>query len=113
MDCLFCKIIAGEIPSKKVFENEDVLAFEDINPLAKQHLLFISKNHTTNVNEMTSQSGADILKVFSAINEFTTSNELSKDGFRVVTNLGQHGCQSVFHTHFHVLGGEQLGSFGR
>lgn len=112
MDCLFCKIITGEIPAQKVFENENVLGFVDINPQAKEHYLFISKNHTENVNAM-SLAGGDIENVFCAIKDFTESNELAKNGFRVVTNQGVHGCQSVFHTHFHVVGGEQLSTFGR
>lgn len=109
-DCLFCKIINGDIPSEKVFENEKVYAFKDIYPLAKEHYLFISKIHTENVNETNSEQ---IEEIFAAIKEFTQSNELEKNGFRVVTNIGEHGGQTVFHTHFHVLGGEQLKGFGR
>ena len=108
-DCLFCKMIGDQIPCEKVFENKDVLGFKDIYPQAKEHYLFISKAHSTNVNEADEKN---IAEVFSAIKEFTTSNDLEKDGFRVVTNLGVNGCQSVFHTHFHLLGGEKLGSFG-
>lgn len=110
-DCLFCKIINNEIPSSKVYENDKVLAFKDINPLAKEHYLFISKTHSKNVNEM-SDKPETITDIFLAIREFTQSNDLEKNGFRVVTNINQHGCQSVFHTHFHVLGGEQLTGFG-
>ncbi len=108
-ECLFCKIVKGEIKANKVFENDSVCAFEDINPQAKVHLLFINKQHTCNVNEM---NEAEIGQVFKAIAEFTTSNNLSKSGFRVVTNTGPDACQSVFHAHFHVLGGEQLAGFG-
>lgn len=111
-DCLFCKIIAGAIPSKKVFENEHVYAFEDIHPQAKVHLLFLHKNHSANINEM-SQSAQDISEVFKSIAEYTSSSSLSKNGFRVVTNLGPDAGQTVFHTHFHVVGGEPLGHFGR
>ena len=109
-DCLFCKIIAGEIPAEKIFENDNVYAFRDIYPQAKEHYLFISKNHTKNVNEMDPQ---EITDIYAAIKEFTQSNKLEADGFRVVTNINKHGGQTVFHTHFHVLGGEALGSFGR
>jgi histidine triad (HIT) family protein len=77
--------------------------------MAKEHYLFISKNHSKNINEMNS---SDIVDITSAIKEFTQSNELEKNGFRVVTNINDHGCQTVFHTHFHVLGGEQLRGFG-
>lgn len=108
-DCLFCKMIKGEVPCEKVFENSEVLGFKDIYPQAKEHYLFINKVHSKNVNESEPIHSMEILK---AIKEFTSSNNLEKDGFRVVTNLGVNGCQSVFHTHFHVLGGEKLGSFG-
>ena len=108
-DCLFCKFVSGEIKTDKVFENERVLGFKDIYPQAKEHYLFIAKEHTTNVNEM---NGEDIAYIFQAIKEFTESNDLSKNGFRIVTNLGREGGQTIFHTHFHVLGGEQLKSFG-
>jgi histidine triad (HIT) family protein len=108
-DCLFCKIIKGEIPSTKVFENEKVFAFVDINPMAKKHYLFISRKHSKNINEMESN---EIVDVMSAIKEFTQKSDLEADGFRIVTNINNHGCQTVFHTHFHVLGGEQLKGFG-
>lgn len=111
-DCLFCKIIKGEIPAKKIFDSNDVIGFVDIYPMAKEHYLFIHKNHTANINEMTQIDDASIGKVFKAIREFTQTNKLESDGFRVVTNLGSNGGQSVFHTHFHVLGGEKLGRFG-
>lgn len=110
-DCLFCKILAGEIPSTKVFENEKVYAFKDISPLAKEHYLFIHREHSTNVNQMM-ENPEQVTDVFAAIKEFTEAGDLAANGFRVVTNLGQHGCQTVFHTHFHVLGGEQLKGFG-
>lgn len=109
MDCLFCKILKGEIPSSMVFENDNVFAFEDIHPMAKKHYLFISKHHSKNINEI---NAADLTNVFSAIKEFTISNDLEQNGFRVVTNVNDHGGQTVFHTHFHVLGGEQLRGFG-
>ena len=112
MSCLFCKFVSGELDTNKVYENEKVLGFVDINPQAKEHYLFVSKTHSENVNTMTKNNG-DIEAVFSAIREFTEGNDLAKNGFRVVTNQGPHGCQSVFHTHFHVLGGEQLAGFGR
>lgn len=111
-DCLFCKILKSEIPSKKVFENDKVYGFVDIYPMAREHYLFIHKEHTKNVNEMSATNTEAIGEVFKAINEFTSGNDLSKDGFRVVTNHGANAGQTVFHTHFHVLGGEKLGRFG-
>lgn len=111
MDCLFCKFVSGEIKPEVIFENESVLGFKDINPQAKEHYLFVSKSHHQDVNEMADADSKSIGEVFKGISEFTKSNDLAKNGFRVITNLGKHGCQSVFHTHFHVLGGEQLAGF--
>lgn len=111
-NCIFCKIIKGEIPSKLVFENENVIGFNDMYPQSKIHLLFVNKNHTHHVNEMITNPD-QVVEVFKAIKEYTESTDLIKEGFRVVTNLGPNARQSVFHTHFHVLGGELLGGFGR
>lgn len=111
-DCLFCKIIKKEIPSKKVFEDENVYAFEDIHPMAKIHNLFIHKKHTQDVNSLMTSDSAQISDVFNAIKTWTNSQDLQKSGFRVVTNCGPNAGQTVFHTHFHVLGGEKLGRFG-
>lgn len=112
-DCIFCKIISGQIPSTKVFENEHVLGFKDLHPQAALHYLFIHKKHTRNVNEMTVQEPQQLVDIFAAIRDFTATQKLDQPGFRVVTNLGPDGGQTVFHTHFHVLGGEQLRGFGR
>jgi histidine triad (HIT) family protein len=111
-DCIFCKIAEGLIPSTKVFENENVLGFVDLHPQAKIHLLFIHKHHSTDVSEMAA-TPADIGQVFQAIADYAKSSGLGKSGFRVVTNQGREAGQSVFHTHFHVIGGESLGHFGR
>ena len=111
-DCLFCKIIKGDIPSEKVFENDNVLGFKDIFPQAKEHYLFIHKRHSTNINEMTSQSTDQLSDIFRSISKFTKESNLVDEGFRVVTNSGLFGGQTVFHTHFHILGGEQLKGFG-
>jgi histidine triad (HIT) family protein len=111
-DCLFCKIVKGDIPSTKVFENDSVIGFVDIFPQAKTHLLFIHKKHTADINQMSSDPES-IGQVFQAITSFTKEQGLDQKGFRVVTNTGKHAGQTVFHTHFHVLAGEQLGHFGR
>lgn len=110
---IFEKILNKEIPTEFVYEDEKVVAFNDIAPQAKTHLLFIHKEKSSNVNEMMEKNPEQIKDLFSAINKYTKENGLESSGFRVVTNLGAHGCQTVFYTHFHVLGGEQLGSFGR
>lgn len=110
-DCLFCKITEGKIPATKIFENDSVIGFVDIHPQAKTHLLFIHKTHTKDINEM-SANPTSVGEVFQAITEYTKAQGLDQNGFRVVTNLGKHAGQTVFHTHFHVLSGEQLGRFG-
>lgn len=111
LDCLFCKIAEGKIPSTKIFENDSVVGFVDIHPQAKTHLLFIHKKHTADINEL-SQDTMALGQIFQAITEFSKTQGLDKNGFRVVTNLGKHAGQTVFHTHFHLLAGEQLGRFG-
>lgn len=111
-DCIFCKIVEGAIPSTKVFENQSVIAFADLRPQAKKHYLFIHRQHSKNVNEMVSLDPEQIKEIFLAIQEFSTREGLEEKGFRVVTNLGPHAGQTVFHTHFHLLSGGPLGGFG-
>ena len=108
MDCLFCKIIKGDIPSKKVYEDEAVYAFYDINPQAPVHVLVIPKLHIASADEVGSMESAQaVAAVFCAIPKIAAELGL-KDGYRVITNIGEHGCQSVKHLHFHLLGGAQL-----
>ena len=107
MDCLFCKIVAGEIPSTKVYEDDKVLAFREINPQAPVHILVIPKEHIGGVDEVTAENAAVIAHIFAKIAEIAKQEGLS-DGYRVVSNIGEHGCQSVRHLHFHILGGKQL-----
>ena len=109
-DCIFCKIIAGEIPSKKLYEDELCLAFYDIQPLAPQHFLVIPKEHLTGANEINSDNDALVGHIFAVIAKLTAQLNFS-DGYRVVTNCGEDAGQTVKHLHFHVLGGKQLGSF--
>ncbi len=107
MDCLFCKIINGEIPSKKLYEDDLVYAFYDINPQAPVHFLVISKAHIESAAAISSENSAVISHIFEVI--AALSKELAlDDGFRVVSNAGKHGAQTVKHLHFHVLGGKQL-----
>ncbi|MBQ2676764.1 MAG: histidine triad nucleotide-binding protein [Clostridia bacterium] len=107
MDCLFCKIIKGEIPSKKVYENEFVYAFEDIAPQAPFHVLIIPKEHIASSADITADNSILVAKIFEAAAQIAKENDL-KDGFRIVTNSGKVGCQTVFHMHFHMLSGRQL-----
>ena len=106
-DCIFCKIIKGEIPSKKVYEDENVYAFRDINPQAPVHILVVPKEHIESAAKIDPENSCKTAKIFEAIAKIAKAEGLDK-GFRVVTNVGEHGCQSVKHLHFHILGGEQL-----
>ena len=112
-DCVFCKIVDGKIPSTKIFENSKVVAFQDLQPHAAIHYLVIHKDHTKDVNDLVSADSTQLIDIFSAIKEITEKENLDKKGFRVLTNSGPHAGQTVFHTHFHLLGGEQLRGFGR
>ena len=108
-DCLFCKIVAGEIPSTKIYDDEFVYAFKDINPQAPFHAVIIPKEHTHNSSaDITPENSAIIAKVFEAAAKIAKENDL-KDGFRIITNSGKDAAQSVFHIHFHLLAGKFLG----
>ena len=105
--CIFCKIIDGEIPNKTILENDNFLAFEDINPSAKVHALIIPKVHIESFNEMTPNVMAEMTTF---IQEVALSLGVKSDGYRLITNIGQNGGQEVKHIHFHLLAGEQLGA---
>lgn len=107
MDCLFCKIIAGEIPSTKVFEDEKILAFRDINPQAPSHILVIPKDHIGGVDELNENNSAVVAHIFAKIAEIA-KNEGLENGYRVVSNVGEDGGQTVRHLHFHIIGGAKL-----
>jgi histidine triad (HIT) family protein len=106
MDCLFCKIISGEIPSQKVFEDESTFAFRDINPQAPTHILVIPKTHTASV--ATTQDTELLGNVLKTAAQIAKSEGLEESGFRLVTNHGENAGQSVFHLHVHLLGGRTL-----
>lgn len=106
-DCLFCKIIAGTIPSNKVYEDESVYAFYDIAPQAPVHILVIPKTHIASADEVTADTASLVAAVFAAIPNIAALAGLA-NGYRVITNVGEDGCQSVKHLHFHVLGGKKL-----
>ena len=104
MDCLFCKIIAGEIPSTKVYEDDKMYAFRDINPQAPVHVLVIPKIHISSLAEVTAENSDVVRAIFEKIAE----SEGLENGYRVVSNCGPDACQSVHHLHFHILGGKPL-----
>lgn len=108
MSCLFCKIIAGEIPSAKVYEDETVLAFRDIEPQAPTHILVIPKAHIPSVNGVTKENSAVVAHIFEVIPQIAAAEKLT-GGYRVVSNCGKDAGQTVEHLHFHILGGRELG----
>ena len=107
MDCLFCKIIAGEIPSTKVYEDNLVYAFRDINPQAPTHILVIPKAHLASVNEVTTENSQVVAHIFAVIPQIAAAEKLT-NGYRVVSNCGADAGQTVHHLHFHILGGNEL-----
>ena len=107
MSCIFCKIAAGEIPSEKVYADDKVYAFKDISPQAPVHILVIPREHIESADCITSENSGNIAAVFEAIPKVAAACGLS-DGYRVITNVGENGCQTVKHIHFHVLGGKKL-----
>lgn len=107
MDCLFCAIIKGDIPSSKVWEDEYCYAFLDINPQAPTHCLVVPKLHIASANEITAENSALVAKILEAIPKIADKLGLV-GGYRIVSNIGDDGCQSVKHLHFHILGGAKL-----
>ncbi len=107
MDCIFCKIIAGEIPSAKVYEDDKIFAFRDINPQAPVHVLIIPKEHIGGADEVTPENADICARIFEKIPEIAKSEKLS-GGYRIISNCGPDAAQSVRHLHFHLLGGMQM-----
>ena len=107
MDCVFCKIIDGSIPSKKVYEDDKMVAFYDLEPQAPVHVLMIPKEHIACADELNEENSAYVAHIFSKVPEIAKKLGL-KNGYRIVNNCGSDGCQSEFHLHFHHLGGKAL-----
>ena len=107
MDCLFCAIIKGDIPSKKVYEDDLCYAFLDINPQSPVHFLVVPKSHISSVDAVDSSNCRTVGHIFSVIPKIAKEVGIT-NGYRVITNVGEDGCQSVKHLHFHVLGGKKL-----
>ena len=109
MDCLFCKIIAGEIPSSKVYEDDLVYAFNDISPAAPVHVLIIPKNHISSANELNEDNAAIVSHIFLVAGKIAKQLGIAENGYRIVNNCGKDGGLTVGHLHFHLLGGRNLG----
>jgi len=107
-DCIFCKIVNGEIPSKKIYEDDKVYAFYDINPEAPTHFLVIPKEHIQSVNYLNEDNIDVISHIFKVINKLVSELGIDKKGYRIVNNCGEDGGQTVGHIHFHILGGRNL-----
>lgn len=107
-NCLFCKIVDGSIPSKKAYEDDDILAFHDINPQAPVHILVIPKTHKATLLELEEADKTLVGKIHLVINQLAREKKVAEDGFRVVVNCGRKAGQEVFHIHFHLLGGRSM-----
>lgn len=108
MNCIFCRIVKGEIPSKKVYEDDHVLAFHDIAPQAPVHILIIPKKHFSTILEIEESDKSLIGHIFTVANKIAKEQGFSERGFRIVTNCNSDGGQTVFHLHFHLLAGRQM-----
>ena len=106
-NCLFCKIAAGQIPSKIVYQDDDIVVFEDINPQAPQHVLIVPRRHITSVSDLTPADGPVLASIFMAAQKVASDLNLER-GYRIVTNIGHDAGLVVFHLHFHLLGGRKL-----
>jgi len=109
-NCIFCKIIKKEIPSTIVYEDDDILAFRDINPVAPVHILVIPKKHIESVIELKEEDEKVVGKIYTVINKIAKQENINENGFRIVVNCGEDGGQEVKHLHFHILGGKKLGT---
>lgn len=107
-DCIFCKIVEGDIPATKVFENENVLAFEDINPLAPVHVVLVPKRHVAAMTDLGAHDAALVTELFFTANAVARLKGIDTSGFRLVINCGSDGGQVVRHLHLHILGGKKL-----
>ena len=108
-DCLFCKIIKGEIPSTKVYEDDEILAFNDINPAAPIHILVIPKKHIASLAHMEKEDEAIVGKIYGVINKIAEEEGFKESGYRVIVNCGKDAGQEVMHLHFHILAGAKFG----
>lgn len=108
MSCIFCKIANKEIPAEAVFESDNIIAINDLNPQAPVHILVMPKIHISSVNEISAENSHIIAEIFESIQKIAEKTNIKDSGYRVVSNCGHDGCQSVMHLHFHILGGKKL-----
>lgn len=108
-NCIFCKIARKEIPAKLLYEDEFVLGFHDVNPVAPTHVLVIPKKHIHSLNEISPEDGTLLGKIFFAIQKLAIDLGFAEEGYRVINNVGKHGGQTVFHIHFHIIAGKSFG----
>ncbi len=108
-DCIFCKIIKKEIPSKIVYESDEIMAFRDVNPVAPVHILVIPKKHLSSLLDLNEEDEKLVGKIYTVINKIAKQEGIDEKGFRVVVNCGEDGGQEVKHLHFHLIGGKKLG----
>ncbi|HEX9097637.1 MAG TPA: histidine triad nucleotide-binding protein [Candidatus Dormibacteraeota bacterium] len=107
-DCLFCKIFAREIPAKEVFRDEEIVAFEDIRPVAPTHILVIPKEHIPTVHDLRPDQGPMLIRMIQVANRIADERKIDRDGYRLVINQGPQAGQTVYHLHLHVLGGRVM-----
>ena len=108
-DCLFCKIFAREIPAKEVFRDDEIVAFEDIRPVAPVHVLVIPREHIPSVHDLTASHGPMLARMFEVANRIADERKVDRDGYRIVFNRGPQAGQTVYHLHLHLLGGRAMG----
>ncbi|MGD2158809.1 MAG: histidine triad nucleotide-binding protein [Anaerolineales bacterium] len=107
-DCIFCKIINGEIPSDQVFQDDQVVAFHDINPVAPTHILIVPKLHIASVNDLTTEHESLVGHMFVVASKLAEKQGITQDGYRLIINTGPHAGQVVFHLHLHLIGGQKM-----
>ena len=108
-DCVFCKIIKGEIPSEKVYEDDTIIAFKDIHPATPIHILVVPKKHIATLLDVKEEDSSLIAKIYQTINKIAKDIGFDENGFRVITNCGKDSGQEVMHIHFHILAGKKMG----
>jgi len=111
-DCIFCKIVNGQIPSEKIFENEDLVAIRDIHPVAPTHILVLTKSHISTLNDIKNLSDKVVASLIKSAPQIAKMEGIENDGYRVIINCNKNAGQEIFHLHMHILGGRKLGSMG-